>query len=113
MERKRDETQYYLSSLPLVVVFRSLGVYSSYWGIKHGLHWTLDMTYREDASPIWDARAHENFAWFNRFKQFLFKLHPKKQSVATKYRLCGWNGIYLQGCSVFYSGLELTTDVLS
>ena len=34
-----------------------------HWGIENTLHWTLDMTFREDESPIRTEAAPENFAF--------------------------------------------------
>ena len=92
--RETYETRYFLSSLPLGVKCFARAV-RSHWGIENGLHWTLDVTYREDESRIRDENGRENFAWLNRFTLSLLKQHPKKQSVAMKRRLCGWDDEFL------------------
>ena len=97
------ETRYYISSLP-VGVKRFAHAVRSHWGIENTLHWSLDMTFREDESRIRDEQIRENFAWLNRFTLSLLKQHPGKDSLAMKRRSCGWNEDFLlevltgQGC---------------
>jgi predicted transposase YbfD/YdcC len=88
------ETRYYISSLP-VGVKRFAHAVRSHWGIENTLHWSLDMTFREDESRIRDEHMRENFAWLNRFILSLLKQHPGKDSLAMKRRSCGWNEDFL------------------
>jgi predicted transposase YbfD/YdcC len=88
------ETRYYISSLP-VGVKRFARAVRSHWSIENGCHWTLDVTFREDASRIRGPQARENFAWLNRFSLSLLKQHPGKDSIAMKRRACGWSDEFL------------------
>jgi predicted transposase YbfD/YdcC len=89
------ETRYYISSLE-VKVKQFAHAIRSHWGIENGLHWSLDMIYRDDESRIREPNLRENFAWLNRFTLSLLKQHPdKKQSTVMKRRSCGWSENFL------------------
>jgi predicted transposase YbfD/YdcC len=53
-----------------------------HWGIENTLHWSLDMTFREDESRVRSRRLADNLAWVRRFAISLLKQHPSKQSLA-------------------------------
>jgi predicted transposase YbfD/YdcC len=88
------ETRYYISSLA-VSVKQFAHAIRSHWGIENSLHWSLDVTYREDESRIREPHMRENFAWLNRFTLSLLKQHPGKDSIAMKRRACGWGDSFL------------------
>lgn len=89
------ETRYYISSLEVQVKQFARAI-RSHWGIENGLHWSLDMIYRDDESRIREPNLRENFAWLNRFTLSLLKQHPdKKQSTVMKRRSCGWSESFL------------------
>lgn len=88
------ERRYYISSLP-VGVKRFARAVRGHWGIENTLHWSLDVTYREDESRIRDRHLRENFAWLNRFTLSLLKQHPGRDSIVMKRRSCGWNDDFL------------------
>lgn len=88
------ETRFYISSLP-VSVKQFAHAIRSHWGIENSLHWSLDVTYREDESRIREPHMRENFAWLNRFTLTLLKQHPRKDSIAMKRRACGWGDGFL------------------
>ncbi len=50
-EKVTMEVRYYISSLPLDPE-RANSVIRSHWAVENSLHWTLDMTFREDESRI-------------------------------------------------------------
>src|SRR4029077_10407308 len=60
------ETRYYISG-PAVGIKQLARPIRSHWGIENGLHWSLDMIYRDDESRIREPNLRENFAWLNRF----------------------------------------------
>lgn len=88
------EKRYYLSSLP-VGVKRFARAVRGHWGIENSCHWSLDMTFREDASRIRDRNMRENFAWLHRFLLSLLKQHPARNSLVGKRRGCAWNDDFL------------------
>jgi predicted transposase YbfD/YdcC len=88
------DIRYYISSLPVGVKQFARAV-RGHWGIENGCHWTLDMTFREDELRIRGKYIRENFAWLNRLALSLLKQHPRKDSIAMKRRLCGWDDDFL------------------
>ena len=62
-----------------------------YWGIENSLHWTLDMTFREDESRIRKDHGPENFATLRRAALGLIKQDKSKGSVKKKRKRAGWN----------------------
>ena len=59
------EKRYVISSLP-ADSRRILHAVRTHWGIENGLHWCLDVTFGEDASPIRLRNAAQNFSFLRR-----------------------------------------------
>ena len=90
VRRKRtlwnDETDglsYYISSLEAdaAVIAHSI---RSHWRIENGLHWVLDVTFKEDHSRIRMGHGPENIGLLRRLCTNLIKRHPSKDSIPTK-----------------------------
>jgi predicted transposase YbfD/YdcC len=92
--KETTQMRYYISSLGLGVKQFARAV-RGHWSIENSLHWSLDVTYREDQLRIRHQRLRENFAWLNRFTLSLLKQHPAKMSQAMKRRSCGWSDEFL------------------
>ncbi len=59
------EVRYYISSLPANAQVLAHAV-RTHWGIENSVHWTLDVTFREDASRIRTGSSAQNFALLRR-----------------------------------------------
>jgi predicted transposase YbfD/YdcC len=90
---KRD-TRYYISSLRRNGQQFAHAV-RRHWGIENSLHWSLDMTYREDESRVRNRAFAENLSWLRRMTLSLIKQHPGKQSNIMKRRMAGWSPDFL------------------
>jgi predicted transposase YbfD/YdcC len=90
---KRD-IRYYISSLRRNGQQFANAV-RRHWGIENSLHWSLDMTYREDESRVRNRTFTENLAWLRRMTLGLIKQHPGKQSNIMKRRMAGWSVDFL------------------
>lgn len=66
------EVRFYLSSLPSDAALLAVAV-RSHWQIENTLHWTLDVTFSEDASRIRTGYGAENFALLRRISVNLLK----------------------------------------
>lgn len=78
-----DELRYFMGST--VASARCYGqALRHHWGIENGLHWQLDVTFREDNSRIQTRNGAENFALLRKLALTLLKRHPAKESIACK-----------------------------
>ena len=89
------ETRFYLSSLPPKVKQFGRAV-RGHWGIENGLHWVLDVSFREDDSRLRKDHGPENFALLRRLAASLLKNESTANSgVASKRKEAGWDNNYL------------------
>ena len=91
-----SEYHYYISSLPADNASRLLEYIRGHWGIENGLHWCLDINFREDDCRIRQGHAAENFARLSRIALNLLKAQTQhKVGIKTKRLCCGWSHDYL------------------
>ena len=96
------EVSYFLSSLPPNA--RRIGsAIRGHWSIENGLHWVLDVVFREDARRLYDRTAAENVAFLNRLALSLLRGDPGKGSLKVKRKRAGWHLSYLAQLLGFYS----------
>jgi len=88
------EVSYFLSSLP-PHARRSGTAIRGHWSIENGLHWVLDVVFREDARRLYDRTAAENVAFLNRLALSLLRGDTGKGSLKVKRKRAGWHLSYL------------------
>src|SRR3954468_3118785 len=66
-----------------------------HWGVENGLHWVLDVVFREDRSRIRQGHAGANLAMIRRVAASLLSRAPGKESGVTKRLKAGWDDGYL------------------
>jgi predicted transposase YbfD/YdcC len=89
------EVSDFLSRLPPYA--RRIGsAIRGHWGIENGLHWVLDVVFREDARRLYDRTAAENVAFLNRLAVSLLRGDPGKSSLKVKRKRAGWSIPYLK-----------------
>jgi len=91
---ERSDVRYYLCSLRRNGK-QFAGAVRGHWGIENALHWSLDMTYREDESRVRERNFAQNLSWLRRLTLSLIKQHPGKESNIMKRRMAGWSIDYL------------------
>jgi len=91
---EKSDTRYYLSSLRRNGKQFANAV-RNHWAIENTLHWSLDMTYREDESRVRNRTFADNLSWLRRMTLSLIKQHPGKQSNIMKRRMAGWSVDFL------------------
>lgn len=68
----------------------------SHWGIENGLHWCLDIAFREDESRVRDRQAANNLAVMRHIAMGLLKKDKTiKRGIKTKRLVAGWDEAYL------------------
>ena len=93
-EAYRIETSYYLGSLPPLA--RRIGAaIRGHWRIENGLHWVLDVVFREDARRLYDRTTADNVAFLNRLALSVLRGDPSKDSLKVKRKQAGWSTSYL------------------
>jgi predicted transposase YbfD/YdcC len=93
-EAQSTEVRYFLSSLPPVA--RRIGsAIRGHWSIENGLHWVLDVVFREDARRVYDRTTAENVAFMNRLALSLLRGDSSKSSLKVKRKRAGWSISYL------------------
>lgn len=89
------QERYYLTSLTDVeqVAYAARG----HWGIENGLHWVLDMAFREDESRVRSGNAQANLVTLRHLALSLLKREQSlKVGVKAKRMRAGWDMTYLK-----------------
>lgn len=95
-ERTTHERRYYVSSLPADAKELAKAV-RGHWGIENGLHWVLDIAFREDECRVRIGHAAENFALLRRLAVNLLKRETSvKIGIKAKRMKAGWGTAYLE-----------------
>jgi len=88
------ERRYYITSLTDNIHEFARAV-RAHWGIENGLHWVLDMTFREDELRIRKRNAAQNAAILRRLALNLLKQDQSaKKSLCLKRKYCSWKDDY-------------------
>jgi len=76
---------------------RILGLVRGHWGIENGLHWVLDIAFREDESCARTGHAAENLAILRHLAINLLKQETTlKVGIHAKRLRCAWDHAYLR-----------------
>jgi predicted transposase YbfD/YdcC len=90
-----SETRYYLSSLR-GSARQVQDAVRSHWGIENGLHWILDMAFREDECRVRTGHAAHNFALLRQAALTLLRHESSLHcGVKAKRMRAGWDTAYL------------------
>jgi predicted transposase YbfD/YdcC len=92
--QRAETTHYYLTSYTGTAAELGRRV-RGHWGIENGLHWVLDVVFREDRSRVREGNAGANLAMIRRVAVSLLRRAPGKGSGVTKRLKAGWDDDYL------------------
>ncbi len=90
-----SEIRYFLSSCPddPAVLGRAI---RSHWAVENGLHWVLDVTFREDDSRVRDRTATRNLALLRKIAlNIVGRDRTAKASVRARRKKAAWNDSYM------------------
>jgi predicted transposase YbfD/YdcC len=92
--QRTSTTHYYLSSYAGTAA--ELGAFvRGHWGIENGLHWVLDVVFREDDSRVRAGHAGANLAMLRRVAVSLLRRAPGRGTAPTKRLKAGWDDRFL------------------
>lgn len=88
-------SRYYISSA-IQSAERFSGIIRKHWGIENKLHWSLDVTFKEDLSAKQAGNAAENFSTITKVALNLLKNNKsRKLSIKKKRLMCAWDDNFL------------------
>jgi predicted transposase YbfD/YdcC len=90
----RNETRYYIASFIATAPSMSDAI-RNHWGIENGLHWVMDMAFRDDECRIRSANAPANFVTIKHAASNLLRNSPGKESLQLKRHIAAWDTDFL------------------
>ena len=87
------ESRYYISSLETDAQLLNRLI-RSHWGVENSLHWSLDVSFREDHSRKRSKNAAANFGTILRLALNNLKQIPEKRSIHRKQNKCAMSDEY-------------------
>ena len=88
------ETRFYITSLTLEAKL-SGPMIRDHWAIENSLHWTMDMTFRDDECRIRTEHAPANFTTLRHIAHNLYRKGPGKDSLRLRRKTAAWDDGYL------------------
>jgi len=93
--KTETSTRYFISSWSASAQ-AFLNAIRDHWQIENGLHWVLDIAFREDESRIRKDHAPQNMALLRHLALNLLKQDTSvKVGIAAKRKMAGWDNDYL------------------
>jgi hypothetical protein len=89
------EVRHYLSSVKLPSEALAAAI-RNHWRVENGLHWVLDVGFREDASRVRDRNAARNLALLRKIALNLARADTTlKASLKGKRKYAGWDDTFM------------------
>ena len=89
------EIRHYLSSAELPPEALAVAI-RNHWRVENGLHWVLDVTFREDASRVRERNAARNLALLRRIALNLARADTTlRASLKGKRKYAGWDDAFM------------------
>lgn len=93
---KTETTSRYFISSWQATAQEFMAAIREHWQIENGLHWVLDIAFREDESRIRKDHAPQNMAVLRHLALNLLKQETSvKVGIAAKRKMAGWDNDYL------------------
>lgn len=94
--KSERESRFYITSLTASAE-RIAQAIRGHWGIENGLHWVMDMVFRDDECRIRKDNAPANFATVKHMASNLLRQAPGKDSLRVKRKTAAWDDDYAAG----------------
>lgn len=92
--KTEHETRFYITSLAANAERIGTAI-RGHWGIENGLHWVMDMVFRDDECRIRKNNAPANFATVKHMASNLLRQAPGKDSLRVKRKVAAWDDDFL------------------
>ncbi|MCP4493027.1 MAG: ISAs1 family transposase [Gammaproteobacteria bacterium] len=93
-EKTRRETRFYISSICAEAEFMAAAI-RQHWGVENGLHWVMDMIFRDDECRIRKDNAPANFATIKHMASNILRHSKGKRSMRSKRHEAAWDEDFL------------------
>jgi predicted transposase YbfD/YdcC len=93
---KASQTMTYYVSDKALSPQQALSQVRAHWGIENGLHWVLDVAFREDDWTVKAKRVARNLSLIRKMALNIIRANPYKASIRIKMKKAGWNDDYLE-----------------
>jgi predicted transposase YbfD/YdcC len=89
-----EETRFYITSLALLAL--AIGpMIRDHWAVENGLHWVMDMVFRDDECRVRTENAPANFTTLKHMAHNLTRRAPGKDSLRLRRKTAAWDDDYL------------------
>lgn len=88
------ETRFFITSRAADAAALSYAI-RGHWGIENGLHWVMDMVFRDDECRIRKHNAPANFTTLKHMASNLLRRAPGNDSLRVKRRVAAWDDDFL------------------
>ena len=92
---KTSEETVYLIGSRVMPAERYGKAMRDHWQIENGLHWHLDITFREDANRVQQRTEAANFSLLRKMALSMLKRNPRKGSIAVKRYMAALDPTFL------------------
>ena len=93
-QKTERETRFYITSLTLEARL-SGPMIRDHWAVENGLHWVMDMTFRDDECRIRTEHAPANFTTLRHIAHNLYRKAPGKDSLRLRRKTAAWDDDFL------------------
>jgi predicted transposase YbfD/YdcC len=90
-QKREEQTQYYITNASMAAKQANQFV-RNHWGIENGLHWQLDVTFKEDQNMTTDKNAVQNLNTLRKLAlQIIQNNNNSKKSKKVQIKSMGWD----------------------
>ncbi len=93
-DKLERETRFYITSLALAACLVGAMV-RDHWAVENGLHWVLDMVFRDDECRLRNNHAPANFTTLKHMALNLIRRAKSKDSIRLRRKVAAWDDEFL------------------
>jgi predicted transposase YbfD/YdcC len=93
-DKIEHETRFYITSLVLAAILVG-PLIRDHWAVENGLHWVLDMVFRDDECRLRTDNAPANFTTIKHMALNLIRRAKTKDSIRLRRKVAAWDDQFL------------------